>query len=171
MTGLQVNPGATLAGAGDVQGSAQVNGTVVAAGQRTDAGQRQRARHVLDHGRRDAGRRRPERRDGELRRQWHAALNTSALGTALVVGADGGTIDFVNQPAGNPAFVDGALTVDVGTTTMTMELAGTPPPGLPSIVSDGAGGTDLVLACFAAGTRLAASAGSVAVELVRVGHD
>jgi T5SS/PEP-CTERM-associated repeat protein len=169
VTGMLIDAGATLAGAGAVQGSATVEGAVAASGgvlaltRASGPGTFSVvAGGILDIGSLSGG-------TVDFAGNGTLRLHATASGSALIVGSDGGTIDMVGLAADNPAYVGGSLTVDVGAGRMTLELAEPPPPGAPTIVSDGAGGTDIVLACFAAGTRLVGPSGSVAVEEVRVG--
>ena len=169
VSGIVVSAGATLAGAGSVQGSVVVRGTIaatggvltltaatgpgvlaLAAGATLDVGSLSRG--TIDF----VG-------NGTLR------LHGTTAGTALLVGLDGGTIDLVGISAQSAVYNGGSLVVSIGTTEMSMALAATPPAGGPSVVSDGAGGTDVLVPCFAAGTRLAAPEGPVAVEAVRAG--
>jgi T5SS/PEP-CTERM-associated repeat protein len=168
--GIVVDAGATLAGAGSVQGPVLVNGVVAAAGGVLALASASgpgtltiAAGATLDVGAASGGGTVDFVGGGTLR------LHTAASGTALLVGLDGGTLDMAGMAVGSAAYGDGTLTVYLAGSQMTMALAAPPPPGEIAVVSDGAGGTDVVLPCFAAGTRLAAPQGWVAVEDVRPG--
>jgi len=87
------------------------------------------------------------------------------------------TIDLVGVSAESPTLTPsggGVYTLEVplqGGPVLTTTIIGT--PGNPSLLSsqpDGHGGTDIILPCFAAGTRLLTDAGEVAVEALRVGQ-
>jgi hypothetical protein len=167
--GMQIEAGATLAGAGTVQGTVTIDGAVAASDGvlAMTSASGPGTLSVVAGGTLDIGSLLGGTVDfagnGTLR------LHAVASGMALIVGEDGGTIDMVGLAADNPAYVGGSLTVDVGAGMMTIELAEPPPPGAPTIASDGNGGTDIVMPCFAAGTLLAAPTGPVAVEMVRAG--
>jgi hypothetical protein len=83
--------------------------------------------------------------------------------------AQGDTIDLPTLDVTVQDYVGDALTL-VGDATVTLQLPGPFTAASFETAPDAGVGTDIFLACFAAGTRLATELGEIAVEALRTGH-
>ena len=102
---------------------------------------------------------------------WFIAGSTDALSGTISGFALGDTIELSSLTASYSSFdtASGVLTLNVsGGGTATLDMAGSF-AGEHFVVNDVAGGTDVSLACFAEGTRMATERGMVAVETLREG--
>ena len=92
----------------------------------------------------------------------------SVLNGAIAHFQNGDLIDFSGMSETIAGFSAGVLSL-VGTQSLDITFSGSFSLGLFSVASDGAGGTALTVACFAAGTRILGAGGEVAVEDLRPG--
>ncbi len=115
--------------------------------------------------------------DGSTQTPATLALETAAqpasggtFGTTLANFGTGDELDlkgFTYAAADTVTYAGGTLTVTDATATEKFTLA-TPTSTAFTLVSDGSGGTD-VMVCYASGTRIRTARGDVAVEHLRVG--
>jgi collagen type I alpha len=169
---ISVDFGNELHGAGTLSSAALVNSGLVSA----DAGLLFVAGAVTGSGRLDVG----TADTLELASAAAQTVSIAAGGTlkldnpasftgTLDLGLVGGTLDLAGVQVTSATFDD--TTLDVTTSNGAWHFATTGISGtvLPSMMSDGADGTDIVIACFASGTRIATAQGEIAVEALKIG--
>ena len=99
---------------------------------------------------------------------WLIGGDTVGLGGTISGFRPGDTIDLTGFAAAGKTFAANVLTL-TGATTETLNLPGGYVTANFTVVPDGAGGTFITVACFAAGARILTVRGEVAVELLREG--
>ena len=100
--------------------------------------------------------------------EWTIAGNTSGLSGVISGFAQADTIDLTGLSETVQDYTAGTLTL-VGDKTVTLQLPGTFTTASFRTAPDAGTGTDIFLACFVAGTRIATDRGDVPVEQLRVG--
>jgi T5SS/PEP-CTERM-associated repeat protein len=104
---------------------------------------------------------------GELRLHTRPATPEAVT---IAIGAMGGTIDLVGLQATDATFSAGDLVVNIaGAGPLVFTLAEPPPASNPVVVPDGGTGSDIMLPCFARGTRIRTARGETEVEALRPG--
>jgi hypothetical protein len=99
---------------------------------------------------------------------WSVAGDAAGLSGPITGFAEGDTIEVTGITETGSLYSGGVLTLDESVGLVQLELAG-PFSGENLRVANVAGGVDLTVACFAAGTRIETARGAVAVEELRVG--
>jgi collagen type I/II/III/V/XI/XXIV/XXVII alpha len=99
---------------------------------------------------------------------WTAAGNAAGLSGLISGFAAGDAIDITGLNETGKFYSNGTLTL-TGDATVNLQLPGAFTAESFVLTPDGAGGTGISLACFAAGTRLATSRGLVPVEQLSPG--
>jgi hypothetical protein len=100
--------------------------------------------------------------------EWTIAGNTTSLGGIISGFAPGNTIDLISLGETIAGYAAGTLTLG-GDRTVELRLPGSFTTASFQAGPDGNVGTDIFLACFAAGTRIATARGDVAVEHLHIG--
>jgi hypothetical protein len=103
---------------------------------------------------------------------WTLSGNKAELanGETIAGFTNGDTIDLADALASSASFGNNALTLLNASGTSIASLHITDPNTTTfTLAPDGGGGTDIIIPCFAAGTRLLASTGEVLVETIKVG--
>ena len=100
--------------------------------------------------------------------KWTIAGNTSGLSGVISGFAQADTIDLTGLSETVQDYTAGTLTL-VGDQTVTLQLPGPFTKASFRTAPDTGTGTDVFLACFVAGTRIATDRGDVPVEGLRVG--
>ena len=100
--------------------------------------------------------------------EWTITGNTSGLSGVISGFAQADTIDLTGFSETVQDYTAGTLTL-VGDKTVTLQLPGTFTTASFRTAPDAGTGTDVFLACFVAGTRIATARGDVPVEHLRVG--
>jgi collagen type I/II/III/V/XI/XXIV/XXVII alpha len=100
--------------------------------------------------------------------QWSIAGNTSGLAGTISGFAPGDTIGLTGVIATGSHYAGGVLTLDEADGFASLRFSGTLPT-TQFVVTPITDGTDVLLACFRAGTRVQTARGEVAVEALRVG--
>ena len=91
------------------------------------------------------------------------------LGT-LQVATSGGTVDIASEVVTSATITGGSLvTTLAGGGVMSLKVSGAVSGLKVSTITDGHGGTDVVIPCFAAGTRIRTTRGEVPVEALAAG--
>jgi hypothetical protein len=103
--------------------------------------------------------------------QWTLAGNTAALNGTIVGFGTADMIDLTGFAATKDTYTShGLVLTNASNSHTTLHMSG---GGLTTasfhIGTDGSGGTDVTIACLAAGTRIATPSGTVAVEALRAG--
>lgn len=99
---------------------------------------------------------------------WTIAGQPSGLTSVMTGFAQGDTIDLVGVSETISNFAAGVLTL-TGDQTVMLNLPGTFAAGSFQTATDGSTGTDVFLACYVRGTRIATLNGEVAVEALAEG--
>jgi hypothetical protein len=100
----------------------------------------------------------------------HAVLNdVSAFAGTLTGFAKGNILDLASTTATTATWSPGTLAIVTATGTIDLSIAGSYAPNGFVVQSDGLGGTEVELACFAAGTRILTPSGPSVVEALSPG--
>jgi T5SS/PEP-CTERM-associated repeat protein len=91
----------------------------------------------------------------------------AAFAGSIAMGNFGGTINLPGVEPSQASFSGSVLSVDSGGVVSSATLTGLPAAPVSIISDDGAGGTNVVIACFTAGTRILTPEGERAVETLR----
>lgn len=105
--------------------------------------------------------------------QWTVIGNdgSSGFGSISITGfAAGDTIELTGITATGSGYSGGVLTINEAAGSATLNLTGSFTPGQ-LVVTNVAGGAEVTVACFRAGTRIRTRHGEVAVERLRVGDE
>jgi hypothetical protein len=100
--------------------------------------------------------------------QWTLGINPAAASAVLAGFVVGDTLDLAGYVETTSSFSAGQLTLG-GATTLTLNLPGAYTTSQFHLTSDGNGGTDITVACFAEGTHILTETGPVAVEHLALG--
>jgi len=100
----------------------------------------------------------------------HAMLNDVSAFAGTITGfAKGNILDLASTAATAATWSPGTLAIVTATGTIDLSVAGSYAPNDFVVQSDGLGGTEVELACFAAGTRILTPSGPVVVEALSPG--
>jgi hypothetical protein len=100
----------------------------------------------------------------------HAVLNDVSAFAGTITGfAKGNILDLASTAATAATWSPGTLAIVTATGTIDLSVAGSYAPNDFVVQSDGLGGSEVELACFAAGTRILTPCGRVAVEALSPG--
>jgi hypothetical protein len=100
--------------------------------------------------------------------QWTLGINTAAAPAVFAGFIVGDTLDLAGYVETTSSFSAGHLTLG-GAATLTLNLPGAYTTNQFHLTSDGNGGTDITVACFAEGTHILTERGPVAVEQLVLG--
>ena len=101
--------------------------------------------------------------------RWTIAGNTVGLGGTISGFAPGDTIEVTGVTSTGSIYVGGALTLDTSGSPVVLHLPGSYQT-TNFHIAHVAGGTDITVACFRAGTRVLTARGEVAVEDLLIGE-
>jgi hypothetical protein len=100
----------------------------------------------------------------------HAVLNDVSAFAGTITGfAKGNILDLASTAATTATWSPGTLAIVTAAGTIDLNIAGSYAPNEFVVQSDGLGGTEVELACFAAGTRILTPSGPVVVEALSPG--